>query len=103
VQVRLAGSPPHEPVVRVRVNAPVARVERVRHVLRQRGVRPVTESLGLTRCLLLGEARLARLLGLGAELRAVSLGSTLLWTDVDHYAPVSPAPDAPVHAAGGRH
>jgi hypothetical protein len=86
-EVRLVGSPPQEPVVHLRVNAPVARIEPVRRVLRERGVAVQDESPGLTRCLLQGEAPLARTLGLGAELKTVTLGSALLWTTLLRYAP----------------
>ena len=89
-EVRLAGSPPREPVVRVRVNAPATRIEAVRHVLRQRGVTVDEESRGLTRCLLQGEARLAQILGMGLELKQVTLGSALFWTTLTRYAPCAP-------------
>jgi hypothetical protein len=99
-EVRLVGSPPQEPLVHVRVNAPVARIEPVRRLLLERGVAVQDESRGLTRCLLQGEAPLARILGLGIELKEVTLGSALLWTTLVGYAPCMVTP-LPREAVGG--
>ncbi len=88
LQVRLTGTPPHEPIMHVRVNVPASRVEPVKRVLRRRSVTVREESQGGTRCLLQGEAPLTRILGLGVDLKHVTLGSSLLWTALARYAPV---------------
>jgi hypothetical protein len=93
MQVRLAGVPPHEPIMHVCVNAPLAHIEPVRRVLLRRRVEILEASDGRTRCVLRGEAPLARLLGLSAELKQVTLGSALLWTALTRYALRLPDPD----------
>jgi hypothetical protein len=96
LQVRLAGVPPHEPIMHVRVNAPASRMERVKRVLRRRFVATLEESHGDTRCVMHAEAPLRTLLGLDAELKLVTLGSALVWTELARYAPcpVDPEPAA---------
>ena len=86
-QVRLAGTPPHEPIMHVRANVPASRIELVTRVLHRRGVAILDESDGGTRCLLRAKAPLTRLLGLGADLKELTLGTSLLWTELDRYAP----------------
>ena len=86
-QVRLTGTPPHEPIMNVRANVPASRIEPVKRILHRRGIAVLEESAGGTRCLLRAEAPLARLLGLGADLKGVTLGTSLLWTELAHYAP----------------
>ena len=86
-QVRLTGTPPHEPIMNVRANVPAARIEPVKRIFHRRGVAALEESTGGTRCLLRAEAPLAQLLGLGADLKGVTLGTSLLWTELAHYAP----------------
>lgn len=92
-QVRLRGMPPHEPIMDIRVNVPVSREDAVKRVLRRRSVVLLNESHGGTRCLLEGEAPLARLLGLGGDLKHVTLGSSLLWTSLARYEPCSLEPE----------
>jgi hypothetical protein len=100
-EVRHVGSPPREPVVQFRVNAPVTRIDAVRRVLAQRGITLQDESRGDTRCLLQGEARLAQVLGMSPELKQVTLGSALLWTTLVRYAPCALAYGPPCTPAAG--
>ena len=93
LQVRLTGVPPHEPIMDVRINVPVSRIEPVKRVLRRRSIAILEESRGGTRCLLQGEAPLTQLLGLGVDLKHVTLGSSLLWTTLARYEPVLPDPE----------
>jgi Elongation factor G C-terminus len=88
LQVRLTGVPPHEPIMDVRINVPSSRIEPVKRVLRRRSIAILEESRGGTRCLLQGEAPLTQLLGLGVDLKHVTLGSSLLWTTLARYEPV---------------
>jgi hypothetical protein len=93
LQVRLTGVPPHEPIMHVRVNVPVSREEPVKRVLRRRSVAILEESRGGTRSLLQGEAPLTHILGLGSDLKHVTLGCSLLWTTLARYEPCSLEPE----------
>jgi hypothetical protein len=86
-QVRLIGKPPREPIMHVRVNVPVFRIELVKQQLHRRSVALPEKSRGGTRCLLQGEAPLTRLLGLSADLDGVTLGRALVWTKLVRYEP----------------
>ena len=93
LEVRLIGAPPRAPIMHVRVNVPAFREEPAKRVLRRRSVAIFEESRGGTRCLLLGEAPLANLLGMGSDLKSVTLGRSLLWTRLARYGTCSPDPD----------
>ncbi len=93
LQVRLTGAPPRAPIMHVRVNVPASREEPAKRVLRRRSVAILEESRGGTRCLLQGEAPLANLLGLGSDLKSVTLGRSLLWTSLARYETRSPDPE----------
>jgi predicted membrane GTPase involved in stress response len=93
-QVRLIGAPPLEPIMNVRINVPVSRVDTVKRHLQRRSVLMHEESCGGTRCLLRCEAPLARLLGLDTDLQCLTLGSSLVWTSLARYEPISSGPDA---------
>ena len=93
LQVRLIGVPPQQPIMHLRVNAPVSRDKAVMRVLRRRSVAIQEETRGGTRCLLQGEAPLTHLLGLDADLKSVTLGGALLWTSLARYEPVSLDPE----------
>ena len=94
LQVRLIGAPPQAPIMHVRVNVPASREEPAKQVLRRRSVPILEESRGGTRCLLRGEAPLANLLGLGSDLKSVTLGRSLLWTSLARYETCSPDPES---------
>ena len=96
MQVRLTGAPPQEPIMHLRVDAPVSHAQRVKRVLRRRSVEVADESFGRTRCTLRGKAPLTQLLGLSAEMKHVTLGSALVWTALAGYAPcpLDPEPAA---------
>jgi translation elongation factor EF-G len=93
-QARLIGIPPHEPIMHVRVNVPVSRIESVKQQLLRRSISLGEESRGGTRCLLQGEAPLVRLLGLSADLKSVTLGCSLLWMKLARYEPCLRGPDS---------
>ena len=93
LQVRLTGAPPRAPIMHVRVNVPAFREEPAKRVLRRRSVAIFEESRGGTRCLLQGEAPLANLLGMGSDLKSVTLGRSLLWTRLARYETCSPDPE----------
>lgn len=94
-QVRYAGTPLHEPVMHIRVNAPATRINTVRQVLLNRAVYILEESCGGTRCLIRGEAPLVRVLGLSVHLKRLTMGTALVWTGLARYAPCTdPEPTA---------
>ena len=92
LQVRLLGTPLCEPIMHVHVNVPASRIESVKQQLRRRSIAIREESCGGTRCLLQAEAPMRQLLGLGADLKCLTLGSSLLWTALARYEPCSPEP-----------
>jgi hypothetical protein len=97
IVVRLVpGTPPLEPIVHVRVNAPLRHAQHVRSILQRRSLTVLEEGASTTRCLVRAEGRLAKALGLAGELDRLSGGPALLWIALARYEPC--APDPPVAA-----
>lgn len=88
VRVRLAGTPPHEPIMHVRIDAPLPSLPKVRRALQQRRIVLLEQDIVRTRAILRGEGLAARLLGLGDELSTPGGASILLWVALSRYAPV---------------
>jgi elongation factor G-like protein len=85
----IEGEPVQEPVMHVRVRARVGYVMAVVQALRFRGVRILEECIRTREAIVRGEAPLASLMGLPAELDRLTDGSAVHWIRLTHYAPVA--------------
>ncbi len=94
IRVRLApGTPPLEPIMHVRVEAPSRLLPPLRWTLRRRRVVLLEEDTDRARVILRGEGQAARLLGLGEELSTLGNSAIRLWVALSRYVPLGPEVD----------
>jgi predicted membrane GTPase involved in stress response len=91
----IGGAQLQEPVMQVRISLETRFAGAVKRALERRGARAQEEYVRATYCVLRYEAPLAALLGLPAELAALSEDRAKHWTALSHYAIVTrdPGPD----------
>ena len=94
----LPGKPVQQPVMYVRVRARREYAGAVVQKLAQRGVKIVEEAYRRREIVVRGEAPLADLIGLPAELVDLTRGTASHLIRLTHYAPVSAEGDAPAQA-----
>lgn len=93
-RVRLIGDVQlQEPIMHVRISLETRFAEPVKRALERRGATPAEQYARSTYCVLRYEAPLAALLGLPAELDALSGGRARHWSALSHYAIVTRGPD----------
>lgn len=82
-----------EPVMQVRISLETRFAEPVKRALERRRATPAEQYARSTYCVLRYEAPLAALLGLPAELAALTGGRARHWSALSHYALVTRGPD----------
>jgi hypothetical protein len=86
----LEGPVVQHPVMHVRISAEVRHMPAIKRAMARRGAPPAEEYVRPHYCVLRYEAPLADLLGLPAELSAITEGKARHWVVLSHYAPVPP-------------
>lgn len=93
IRVRLLpGTPPCEPIMHVRIDAPLSLRPQVLWALQRRRVALLEQDAVHARSILRGEGQAARLLGLGDELHRLGDASVQLQTALSRYVPLAPDP-----------
>jgi hypothetical protein len=89
----MPGEPAQQPIMYVRIRTRREHIGVVMQKLRERGVSIAEETIRAREVIIRGEAPLAHLLGLPAELAELTDGSASHLIRLTHYAPMPPAND----------
>ncbi len=84
---RAPGAAAPEPIMHVRIDAPLASAAPLRAMFARRRIAPLEDDAVHGRAILRGEGPAAHMLGLGEELAALAGASAQLWVALARYAP----------------